>query len=154
MSYNEEGRTNERLLMAHSVVISGLVKIILGYVSGERIPSFSKSEVWTVVHVALAIVCASLPLYRPLVTRVSQSILVTRLETTLLGDKLLKPSRFRLGYPEKRSSGGFGSGDANELLERSGPVFRTASLEGGVPGTSSSVRDIFRGRTALKGSVY
>lgn len=62
-----------------SVIITGLIKVILGYVPGEREPSFSRTEVWTTVHTGMAIVCASLPLYKPLITRVSNSAYATKL---------------------------------------------------------------------------
>lgn len=49
-----------------SVVMTGLVKVILGYVPGGRVPSYTKTEVWTTVHVGMAIVCACLPVCWPL----------------------------------------------------------------------------------------
>lgn len=51
--------------VADSVIVTGLVKIILGYVPGQRNPSFARTEVWTVVHAGTAIICASLPIFRP-----------------------------------------------------------------------------------------
>ncbi|KAF4636853.1 hypothetical protein G7Y89_g1223 [Cudoniella acicularis] len=47
-------------------VITGLVKTILGYIPGSRIPSYLKTEVWTTVHVSMSIVCACLPVCWPL----------------------------------------------------------------------------------------
>ncbi|MCJ1325120.1 hypothetical protein MMC10_001782 [Thelotrema lepadinum] len=66
-------------LLGGFVVITGLVKVVLGYVPGEREPSFSRTEVWTTVHTSVAIICASLPIYKPLVTRVARSSLVSKL---------------------------------------------------------------------------
>ena len=73
----------ESLQIDHSssVIITGLVKVILGYVPGSRIPSYSRTEVWTTVHAGMAIVCACLPVLKPLLNRISNSNTVTRLKT-------------------------------------------------------------------------
>lgn len=44
-----------------SVVVSGLVKAIFGYIPGSRQPGFSKTQLWTIVHCATGIVCGCIP---------------------------------------------------------------------------------------------
>jgi hypothetical protein len=53
----------------------------MGYRPGQREPSYSRTEVWTSVHAAMAIVCASLPVYRPLVKKISDSSFVSKLSS-------------------------------------------------------------------------
>ena len=60
-------------LLGAFVVVTGLVKTILGYVPGGRVPSYSRTEVWTTVHTGIAIVCACLPIFKPLLNRISNS---------------------------------------------------------------------------------
>ncbi|KAK3332972.1 hypothetical protein B0T19DRAFT_398691 [Cercophora scortea] len=48
------------------IIITGLVRCITGYAPGKRVPSYSNSEVWTLVHGGVSIVCASLPVFYPL----------------------------------------------------------------------------------------
>lgn len=67
--------------MSFSTIITGLVRVILGYPQGSRVPSYSNTEVWTVVHAGMSIVCASLPILRPLLKRIVGSALVTRLSS-------------------------------------------------------------------------
>ena len=50
----------------YSIIITGLVKVILGYPKNSRVPSYSNTEIWTTVHAGMSIVCASLPIFRPL----------------------------------------------------------------------------------------
>lgn len=64
-----------------SVIITGLVKVILGYPKGNRVPSYSNTEVWTSVHAGMAIVCASLPTFKPLVNRVSRSVFMVKISS-------------------------------------------------------------------------
>lgn len=63
----------------NSVIVMGLIKTILGYVPGSREPSYSRTEVWTAVHAGMAVICASLPVLRPLATRISGSTFATKL---------------------------------------------------------------------------
>ncbi|KAI0407295.1 hypothetical protein F4802DRAFT_612385 [Xylaria palmicola] len=43
-------------LLGGFVVITGFIKVILGYPPGSRVPSYSNTEVWTTVHTGIAIV--------------------------------------------------------------------------------------------------
>ncbi|KAI1501875.1 hypothetical protein F5X99DRAFT_381318 [Biscogniauxia marginata] len=70
-------------LLGGFVIVTGLVRVILGYPSGSRVLSYSNTEVWTSVHAGMAIVCASLPIFRPLIRRVTGSTLVTRISNLL-----------------------------------------------------------------------
>ncbi|RYP57256.1 hypothetical protein DL769_009602 [Monosporascus sp. CRB-8-3] len=37
------------------VIITGIVKVVLGYIPGSRVPSYIRTEVWTTVHVGMGI---------------------------------------------------------------------------------------------------
>jgi hypothetical protein len=63
------------------VVITGLVKVILGYPQGSRVPSYSNTEVWTTVHTGIAIVCSNLPILNPLLIRILKSSFVAKMTT-------------------------------------------------------------------------
>ncbi|KAI1659827.1 hypothetical protein F4813DRAFT_352100 [Daldinia decipiens] len=68
-------------LLGGFTIVTGLIKVILGYPPNSRVPSYSNTEVWTTVHAGLAIVCASLPIFRPLVRRISQLSLISKAST-------------------------------------------------------------------------
>jgi hypothetical protein len=75
-----------------SIIITGLIKVILGYPKGRRVPSYSNTEVWTTVHAGMSIVCACLPIFKPLAKRIAGSPLIGRL------------SRFRWWQPNAESA--------------------------------------------------
>lgn len=56
-----------------SVIITGIIRVIYGYVPGSILPSYSKSEIWSTVHVGTGIACSCLPPLRPLFFRNSSS---------------------------------------------------------------------------------
>ncbi|MCJ1444917.1 MAG: hypothetical protein MMC23_005421 [Stictis urceolatum] len=56
-------------LLGAFVVITGLLRVIYAYVLGRRVPSYTKAELWSAVHIGMAIVCACLPTLRRLVIR-------------------------------------------------------------------------------------
>ena len=60
-----------------SAIITGLIKVILGYRHGSSFPSYSNTQVWATLHAGLSIVCASLPVLRPLARRISRSPFIT-----------------------------------------------------------------------------
>lgn len=68
-------------LLGGFTIVTGLIKVILGYPPNSRVPSYSNTEVWTTVHAGLAIVCASLPIFRPLVRLISQLSLISKAST-------------------------------------------------------------------------
>ncbi|XDG05540.1 hypothetical protein ABKA04_005155 [Annulohypoxylon sp. FPYF3050] len=70
-------------MLGSFVIITGIVKVILGYDPPSRSPSFSKTEIWAAIHVCMAIICACLPIFRPLIHRVAKSSLVTKTSTIL-----------------------------------------------------------------------
>ncbi|KAI0384248.1 hypothetical protein F5Y04DRAFT_238961 [Hypomontagnella monticulosa] len=70
-------------LLGGFTIITGLVKVILGYPPGSRVPSYSNTEVWTTVHTGLAIMCASLPIFRPLVRHIARLAFVSKVSGTL-----------------------------------------------------------------------
>ncbi|KAI0816494.1 hypothetical protein GGR55DRAFT_686048 [Xylaria sp. FL0064] len=70
-------------LLGGFVVVTGIVKVILGYPPGSRVPSYSNTEVWTTVHTGIAIVCSSLPILNPLLNRIARSRTMTKISTLL-----------------------------------------------------------------------
>ncbi|KAI1203025.1 hypothetical protein F5X97DRAFT_342927 [Nemania serpens] len=70
-------------LLGGFVVITGVVKVVLGYPPGSRVPSYSNTEVWTTVHTGIAIVCSSLPFFHPLVDRIIKSPLAVQASTLM-----------------------------------------------------------------------
>ncbi|KAI0903109.1 hypothetical protein F4823DRAFT_629668 [Ustulina deusta] len=60
-------------LLGGFVVITGIIKVVLGYPQGSRVPSYSNTEVWTTVHTGIAIVCSSLPILNPLLNHILKS---------------------------------------------------------------------------------
>ncbi|KAK7930980.1 hypothetical protein PG985_001692 [Apiospora marii] len=57
----------------NSVILSGLLKAIFGYIPGSRQPSFFRTQLWTTVHCGTGIVCACLPVCLPLLTQLRRS---------------------------------------------------------------------------------
>ncbi|KAI0874625.1 hypothetical protein GGS24DRAFT_489834 [Hypoxylon argillaceum] len=70
-------------LLGGFVVITGIVKVVLGYPPGSRVPSYSNTELWTTVHTAIAIVCASLPILNPLLDRIMKSSFMVKISSSL-----------------------------------------------------------------------
>ncbi|KAF1977223.1 hypothetical protein BU23DRAFT_436533, partial [Bimuria novae-zelandiae CBS 107.79] len=54
-------------------IVTGLVRVVLGFKKNSRVPSYSNTEVWTTIHAGMSIACASLPIFRPLMRRISES---------------------------------------------------------------------------------
>jgi hypothetical protein len=54
-----------------SVIITGIIRVIYGYLPGSRAPEYSKSGLWSTVHIIMGIICACLPTLRPLFPRTS-----------------------------------------------------------------------------------
>ena len=55
--------------MRYSVIVTGLIRVVLGYAPGSQNVAFSKAELWSAVHIGIAIVCACLPTLRPTLNR-------------------------------------------------------------------------------------
>jgi hypothetical protein len=60
-------------LLGAFVILSGVVKVILSYIPGSRQPDFSRTALWTVVHVCTGIICACLPVCWPVLKRLGGS---------------------------------------------------------------------------------
>ncbi|KAI0006306.1 hypothetical protein F4779DRAFT_633091 [Xylariaceae sp. FL0662B] len=67
------------------VIVTGIVKVILGYIPGSRVPSYIRTEVWTTVHVGMGIVCACLPVCWPLISRMPKFMIASTISVTSLG---------------------------------------------------------------------
>ncbi|ESZ90140.1 hypothetical protein SBOR_9478 [Sclerotinia borealis F-4128] len=60
-------------LLGSFVVVTGIVRVVLGYAPGSQNVDFPRAELWSAVHVGMAIVCACLPNFRPLLNRITAS---------------------------------------------------------------------------------
>jgi len=58
-------------LLGSFVIVTGIVRVILGYAPGSQNVDFSRAELWSAVHVGMAIVCACLPNFQPLLIRIT-----------------------------------------------------------------------------------
>ncbi|KAI1763215.1 hypothetical protein GGR53DRAFT_372930 [Hypoxylon sp. FL1150] len=70
-------------LLGAFIIVTGIVKVILAYTPGKRSLSYANAELWAALHSSTAILCASLPIFRPLLKRVTSSTLVTKLSSIL-----------------------------------------------------------------------
>ncbi|TVY50679.1 Satratoxin biosynthesis SC1 cluster protein 4 [Lachnellula cervina] len=61
-------------LLGGFVIITGLIRVVLGYKPGSQNVAFPKAELWSAVHIGIAIVCACLPTLRPLLNRATASV--------------------------------------------------------------------------------
>ncbi|KAK0112312.1 hypothetical protein ONS96_001560 [Cadophora gregata f. sp. sojae] len=90
------------------VIVTGLVRVILGYRPGSQNVAFARAELWSAVHIGIAIVCACLPTLRPLIKRASTTA-----------------SSLRRKYGSSSSSGqdtsANGSGGSNVASRNRGP---------------------------------
>ncbi|KAI0890990.1 hypothetical protein F4806DRAFT_484243 [Annulohypoxylon nitens] len=82
-------------MLGSFVIITGIVKVILGYDPPSRSPSFSQTEIWAAIHVCMATICACLPIFRPLIHRVAKSSLVTKTSTVLSIRSIRRPIESR-----------------------------------------------------------
>ncbi|PVH72434.1 hypothetical protein DL98DRAFT_563529 [Cadophora sp. DSE1049] len=91
------------------VIVTGLVRVILGYRPGSQNVAFARAELWSAVHIGIAIVCACLPTLRPLIKRASTTA-----------------SSLRRKYGSSSSSGqdtsANGSGTSNAASRNRGPT--------------------------------
>ncbi|KAL9049433.1 MAG: hypothetical protein Q9162_007219 [Coniocarpon cinnabarinum] len=51
----------------NSVCVTGIVRLSLTYIPGSEFINFSQGQLWSNIHLGSGIVCACMPLYRPLV---------------------------------------------------------------------------------------
>ncbi|KAI0887036.1 uncharacterized protein GGS22DRAFT_120698 [Annulohypoxylon maeteangense] len=70
-------------MLGSFVIITGIVKVILGYDPPKRAPSFSQTEIWAGIHTCIATISACLPIFRPLIHRIAKSSFVTKTSTIL-----------------------------------------------------------------------
>ncbi|OTB03208.1 hypothetical protein M426DRAFT_321996 [Hypoxylon sp. CI-4A] len=92
-------------------IITGIVKIILSYKPEKRSLSYANTEVWTALHTGIAILCASLPILRPLLNRITGSSFVTKISSLL--SRRRRPSK-----NESASKNGQSGGDSNSDPQR------------------------------------
>ncbi|TVY73498.1 Satratoxin biosynthesis SC1 cluster protein [Lachnellula suecica] len=61
-------------LLGGFVVVTGVVRVVVGYKPGSQNVAFAKAELWSSVHIGIAIVCACLPTLRPFLTHATASM--------------------------------------------------------------------------------
>ncbi|KAI0470515.1 hypothetical protein GGR56DRAFT_660659 [Xylariaceae sp. FL0804] len=142
-------------LLGGFVIITGLVKVIVGYPPGSRVPSYSNTEVWTTVHAGMSIVCASLPILGPLIHKITESSLILRLRSSISMRQRAKGTHVYEVYGvggegpvsgSKGSNGSSGRGIAVNMFgaveagtdPSSSHIFRAVAAPDGCPRDSSS----------------
>lgn len=100
-------------LLGGFVIITGLVKVILGYSPGQQVPSYASTEVWTSVHTGMAIVCSNLPIFKPLINRISRSRFVTKISNVL---PLRRSAENLRSSPNRMILGPGGGGRSNDQI--------------------------------------
>ncbi|KAI1357462.1 hypothetical protein F5Y08DRAFT_160360 [Xylaria arbuscula] len=76
LSWRRKAVISGIFLLGSFVIATGLVRVIVGYAPGSQRPS-SSAELWTVVHSGVGVICASLPIFNPLLQRTLKSSFVT-----------------------------------------------------------------------------
>ncbi|KAI1487772.1 hypothetical protein F5X96DRAFT_686493 [Biscogniauxia mediterranea] len=114
-------------LLGGFTIITGLVRVVLGYPVGSRVPSYSNTEVWTSVHAGMAIVCASLPIFGPLVKRVARSSLIIRISSILSVHRRIEEpqSSLKSSLGSRESEGA----DSRRDLDVGRPAFQLPVIE-------------------------
>ncbi|KAI1771062.1 hypothetical protein F4818DRAFT_220614 [Hypoxylon cercidicola] len=85
-------------LLGAFIIVTGMVKVILAYTPGKRSLSYANAELWAALHFSMAILCASLPIFRPLIRRVANSPFVAKCSSLV--------SRRRRGPSSSKSGNG------------------------------------------------
>ncbi|KAI4141525.1 MAG: hypothetical protein LQ341_003504 [Variospora aurantia] len=91
------------------VIITGIVRLILVYQPGAADVDLTQGNIWINVHLGVAIICACLPTYRPLISRTSWIKLHSRHT-----NESSKTSDQKHGLHSARQSAHYG--DTNELM--------------------------------------
>ncbi|KAI8633137.1 hypothetical protein F5Y19DRAFT_471396 [Xylariaceae sp. FL1651] len=76
LSWRRKAIISGIFLLGSFVIATGLVRVVVGYAPGSQRPS-SSAELWTVVHSGVGVICASLPIFNPLLQRTLKSSLIT-----------------------------------------------------------------------------
>ncbi|KAK4171733.1 hypothetical protein QBC36DRAFT_89212 [Triangularia setosa] len=91
------------------VVVTGIVKVALGYVPGGRNPNQFKTVLWATLHLTTAVICATLPIMNPMLRRIRKSWLIqlvagSVLSTNKSGSNNISSSGFsRVGDGDERN---------------------------------------------------
>ncbi|KAI0846291.1 hypothetical protein F5Y00DRAFT_264672 [Daldinia vernicosa] len=94
---------------------SGIAKTVLAYQPGRRALSYANTEIWAALHTSIAILCASLPIFRPLAIQIAQSYLIVKISSLLTRRRKSGSDNYNLDKtPSGDGSGsGRGSGKGN-----------------------------------------
>lgn len=102
-------------LTPHSVIITGIIRVVYGYIPGSRAPEYSKSGLWSTVHILMGIICACLPTLRPLFSRFSSMVTSTSSAIHRKYQGLSGPD-YKKGTDHSDSGIGSRTGDAIEIF--------------------------------------
>ncbi|KAI1478733.1 hypothetical protein F4774DRAFT_410726 [Daldinia eschscholtzii] len=89
---------------------SGIAKTVIAYEPERRALSYAKAEVWAALHTSIAILCASLPIFRPLAIRIAQSYLVVKAISVLTRRRKSESRNSHLNKTPSRGRDASGSG--------------------------------------------
>ncbi|OTA90924.1 hypothetical protein M434DRAFT_33153 [Hypoxylon sp. CO27-5] len=116
-------------LLGSFVIITGIIKTTLGYQPGRRVPSYSRTEVWAAVHICMATICACLPIFKPLIRRISKSSFITRAYSLLSSRQRTETHQSERGFTIDGRGSGNRSGSGNGYGERPGMEIASSSLD-------------------------
>ncbi|KAI0121786.1 hypothetical protein F4814DRAFT_190181 [Daldinia grandis] len=89
---------------------SGIAKTVLAYQPGRRVLSYANTEIWAALHTSIAILCASLPIFRPLAVQIAQSYLVVKISSLLTRRRKSGSGNSHLNKTPSGDGDGRGSG--------------------------------------------
>ncbi|MCJ1319450.1 hypothetical protein MMC15_004786 [Xylographa vitiligo] len=97
-------------LLGGFVVITGILRLTFSYTPGAFYVNYDQVDLWSILHVCTGIICACLPTYRPLLTKVTALPSTLRKKYNLwstsqkLGDSTQEDSR---QLPSMKLSNGY-----------------------------------------------
>ncbi|KAI5921861.1 hypothetical protein F4810DRAFT_314295 [Camillea tinctor] len=74
-------------LLGGFTIITGIIKVVVGYNRSGGPPTYANTVVWASIHASMIIICASLPIFRPLVRRIAGSSIIIKLMSCLITDR-------------------------------------------------------------------
>ncbi|CAG8961554.1 hypothetical protein HYFRA_00006088 [Hymenoscyphus fraxineus] len=148
-------------LLGGFVIITGIVRVILGYKPGSQNVAFSKAELWSAVHIGVAIICASLPCLRPFLLLITRTASTIRSRLTGSSGSNSKHSGAGSSGNQQQGSGEASTGPANPkgrnsrvealTLETMDHDMRVADTTG-LTRASTRTNDLELGRASISSS--
>lgn len=143
-----DSRTNQ----VPSVIITGLVRVVLGYKPGSQNVAFSRAELWSAVHVGIAVVCACLPVLRPFLITVTRTASSIRRRLYGSNSSNVKNSATTdSSGPQQQASGGSGN-SKNKAAHVAVVNLQTLDHDGRVADTTQLTRESTREMDSIRHS--